>query len=363
MVGGKRVCFARRDNYVETRLTVLDRIPDGLLELSADQLAGFLPGPTLIHLEGRQANPLFVSVLQHGNEFTGWEAVRALLSGYADKQLPRSLSVFIANITAAREGLRTAPGQVDFNRSWPGGVRMDTDITRILRQVTDAMRARTPFASVDIHNTSGLNPHYSAVTRIANRMFHLATMFGRTVVYYTRPPGTQASCFSEFCPAVVLECGQAGQVRGDDHARDYLDACLHMNEIPAHPIASHDIDLFRTVATVRVNEGMSFGFGECGADICFEADLDHMNFHELPAGTSFGRSGNGGPAPIVAVDDFGTDITQDLFEIIDGEIRTKRMVMPSMLTLDAQIVRQDCLCYVMERMTINTGQHHPKAIS
>ncbi|TDJ32411.1 MAG: peptidase M14 [Gammaproteobacteria bacterium] len=348
---------------METRLTVLDRIPDELLDRSADQLAEVLPGPTLIHLEGRQPQPLFVSVLQHGNEFTGWEAARALLSAYAGKQLPRSLSLFIANIGAAQQRLRTTAGQVDFNRSWPGGVRMDTDINRVLRQVSDAMRARHPFASVDIHNTSGLNPHYSAITRIANRMFHLATMFARTVVYYTRPPGTQAACFSEFCPAVVLECGQAGQARGENHARDYLDACLHMAEIPAHPVASHDIDLFRTVATVRVNEGVSFGFGECAADICFEADLDHMNFHELPAGTSFGTSGNGESAPIVAVDDFGTDITQDLFEIVDGEIRTKRILMPSMLTLDAQIVRQDCLCYVMERMTINTGHHHPEALS
>jgi succinylglutamate desuccinylase len=348
---------------MDTRLTVLDAIPDGLLERSADQLADILPGPTLIHLQGRDPQPLFVSVLQHGNEFTGWEAARVLLSGYADKKIPRALSLFIGNVVAARKRQRTAPGQVDFNRSWPGGIRIDTDINRILRQVADAMRARRPFASVDIHNTSGLNPHYSAVTRIANRMFHLATMFGRTVVYYTRPPGTQAACFSEFCPAVVLECGQAGQVRGQDHARDYLDACLHMTEIPAHPIASQDIDLFRTVATVRVREGMSFGFGDCSEDICFEADLDHMNFHELPAGTSFGRSGNGPRPPIVAVDDFGTDITQDLFEIVDGEIRTKRVVMPSMLTLDAQIVRQDCLCYVMERMTINTGQHHPEALS
>lgn len=349
---------------LENRLTVLDHVPEGLLNLSADRLHEQLPGPTLIHLEGRRPEPLFVSVLQHGNEFTGWEAARALLTGYSDRQLPRSLSLFIGNVAGARQRQRTLEGQVDFNRAWPGGIVLDHDVGRALRQVTDAMRARAPFASVDIHNTSGVNPHYSAVTRIANRMFHLATLFSRTVVYYTRPPGTQAGCFASFCPAVVLECGQAGHLRGEDHARDYLDACLHLSEIPAHPIASHDIDLFRTVATVRVREQVSFAFGQCNdEDVCFEADLDHMNFHELPAGTSLGRIGNGHSMPVVALDDFGTDITEDLFEFVDGEIRTRRPVMPSMLTLNTQIVRQDCFCYVMERMTINTGSHHAEAVS
>ncbi len=60
-------------------LKELDRLPDGLLLLEANQLASALGGPTLIHLQGRQSPALFVSILMHGNETTGWEAVRQLL--------------------------------------------------------------------------------------------------------------------------------------------------------------------------------------------------------------------------------------------------------------------------------------------
>ena len=60
-------------------LLELDHVPDGLLERPASALYQQLEGPTLIHLEGRIKRPLFVTVLQHGNEITGWEAVRRIL--------------------------------------------------------------------------------------------------------------------------------------------------------------------------------------------------------------------------------------------------------------------------------------------
>jgi hypothetical protein len=33
----------------------------------------------------------------------------------------------------------------------------------------------------------------------------------------------------------------------------------------------------------------------------------------------------------------------------DGEIRTRLPVIPALLTLSVQAIRQDCLCYLMER--------------
>jgi hypothetical protein len=31
----------------------------------------------------------------------------------------------------------------------------------------------------------------------------------------------------------------------------------------------------------------------------------------------------------------------------------KRSTMPSMLTLDEHVIKQDCFCYLMERLAIN----------
>lgn len=52
-------------------LRVVDRLPDGLLQARATDLARVLGGPTLIHLPGIRPEPLFVSILLHGNEDVG----------------------------------------------------------------------------------------------------------------------------------------------------------------------------------------------------------------------------------------------------------------------------------------------------
>ena len=102
-------------------LTQYEALPPGLLDLPAARLGEVLPGPTLIHLPGRRTPPLFVSVLLHGNEDTGWLAAQSVLKKFATAELPRALTLFIGNVEAARTGLRRLDGQPDYNRVWAGG--------------------------------------------------------------------------------------------------------------------------------------------------------------------------------------------------------------------------------------------------
>ena len=102
-------------------LEIFNHLPDGLLDQEASGLHQVLKGPTLIHIAGRKRRPLYVSVLLHGNETTGWETIRALLKRYPEGELPRSLSLFIGNVRAARENLRFLDDQPDYNRIWSGG--------------------------------------------------------------------------------------------------------------------------------------------------------------------------------------------------------------------------------------------------
>ncbi len=53
--------------------------------------------------------------------------------------------------------------------------------------------------------------------------------------------------------------------------------------------------------------------------------------------------------PVIALDEHGRDVTREYFEIRDDELVLSRQAMPSMLTLNQRIIRQDCLCYLMER--------------
>jgi succinylglutamate desuccinylase len=335
-------------------LNLADRLPVGFLDCGARQLHRLLPGPTLYFLEGRREPALFVTVLQHGNEDTGLRAVQALLRRYhpggGEQPLPRSLALFVGNVAAARHGARRLDGQPDYNRIWPGGEDRDSPEAAMMREVVDRLRARSLFASVDIHNNTGLNPHYACVNRPDHRFFQLATLFGRTVVYFIRPTGVQSMALAELCPAVTLECGQVGQLLGVDHAERFLDACLHLAELPDHPVATHDMDLFHTVAVVKVPASVPIAFRPVDRGLHLVPDLDHMNFRELPTGAQFGWVDCAGGACLDARDEAGRDVTADYFAVDDGRLVTRQPVMPSMLTLDTGIIRQDCLCYLMERV-------------
>lgn len=335
---------------MESRLTELDHLPEPLLACTARELHRHLPGPTLVHLPGRREPPLFVSVLLHGNEPVGLQAVQRILRRYRDRPFPRALSLFIGNVAAARDGLRRLEDQPDFNRIWPGGDDTSSPEAALVRQVFERMREKGVFASVDIHNNTGLNPHYACVNRLEAPFLQLAALFGRTVVYFLRPRGVQSMAFARLCPAVTLECGRPGEERGVEHAAEYVEACLHLARIPDHPVAPHDIDLFHTMAQVKVREDVSFSFGEEGADLVFEPDIDHFNFRELPAGTVLARVRDGIGTGLVALDEAGREVTGRYFAVDGGQLVLVRPVMPSMLTLDARVVRQDCLCYLMERL-------------
>ena len=329
-----------------------DEMPLSLLETEARDLHDALGGPTLFHLGGAREPALFVCVLMHGNETSGWDAVRKVLHDHlgADGfRLPRSLSLFVGNTEAARHGVRHLPGQPDYNRVWPGSETHGTPEHELMRSVMDRMADREIFASVDLHNNTGLNPHYACVNVLEHQSLHLAALFGRTVVYFIRPRGVASMAMAALGPSVTLECGKVGQERGVDHASDYLHACLHLSEIPAHPVAGHDIDLYHTVAVVRVPAAQPFTFGDRDSAIRFPRDLDKMNFRELPVGSLIAEYDQGPDLPLDVRDEQDREVADAFFALEDGRLVTRVPVMPSMLTCDPEVIRQDCLCYLMER--------------
>lgn len=337
-----------------------DTLPDGLLSTDSRKLKDRLGAPTLIHLRGTREPALFVSVLMHGNETVGWDAIRELLSQrlarFGELRLPRALTLFIGNVTAAASGVRRLPGQPDYNRVWPGSELPQTLEHDLMARVVAIMSERGLFASLDLHNNTGLNPHYACVNRIDNRFLHLATLFSRTVVYFIRPTGVQSMAMAPLCPAVTLECGKVGERHGIEHARTFIEAALHQKDIPNHPLAPHDIDLFHTVAQVKVPDGVCFGFSPGQGELVLNPALERLNFRELPRGTAFARPTNGKAVGLEVRDEHGQDVSDRYFLLEDGELRLRQPVMPSMLTLDETVIRQDCLCYLMERY----GDHVPR---
>lgn len=331
-------------------LNILQELPDGFLDAPAKELHRLLDGPTLIHLPGRRAGPLFVSILLHGNEDTGLKAMQQVLARYQARALPRALSLFVGNVAAAQAGLRRLDGQPDYNRVWPGCEPQGLPEEALMAEVVDIMRERGVFASIDIHNNTGLNPHYACINKPEQPFLWLATLFSRIVVCFAKPVGVQSDAFAKFCPAVTVECGKAGDGAANDHAASFVEAALHLDHFPEHPLPRQDLDLYRSVAIVNVPEAIRFSFGETEAELVFDADLDHFNFTELETGTSFGRLAPGCPLPLQAWDDEGRDVAAHYFEVDGGRLLIRQRVMPAMLTRNERIIRQDCLCYLMERL-------------
>lgn len=330
----------------------LDATPSQLLDMAANDLHRLLPGPTLLHLPGHRPEPLFVSVLLHGNEITGLLAIQRLLRQYQGRELPRALCVLFGNIEASRYNVRRLAGQHDYNRVWPGTPLPACPETDLMERVVARLRERRVFASIDLHNNTGINPHYACVNALATRHLQLASLFGRTVVYFKTPKGTQSAAMSALCPAVTVECGKPGEPQGVEHAAEFVDACLRLAEVPRHPVAASDIHLFHTVAQVRVPEDLDFAFAPNDAALVFTEGLERMNFQEIPAGTPLADCRHGIAPRLIVNNDAGDDVNDAYFECRHNQIVLRRKVMPAMLTSDITIIRQDCLCYLMERLTL-----------
>ncbi|MBI2732865.1 MAG: succinylglutamate desuccinylase/aspartoacylase family protein [Aquabacterium sp.] len=331
------------------KLTRLTALPEGFLDTPARDLHRLLDGPTLIHLPGRRTPELFVSVLLHGNEDVGLVAIQQVLKAHAGRELPRAMSVFIGNVSAARTGMRRLDTQPDYNRIWPGTVvHAGTPEAVLAQRVHDVMAQRGLFASIDIHNNTGLNPHYSVVSQLDAATLHLALLLTRTVVWFRGPQGSQTAAFAPLCPSVAVECGKPGHPANEAAAARFIEACLHLAAFPEHGVRESDIDLYHTVALVKVPADVDFGFDTPQRPLNLLPQLDHLNFVELEAGATFGHTRLA--MPLDVRNEAGHDVGEAFFDTADGRLCLKRPAMPAMLTLDEHVVRQDCLCYLMERV-------------
>lgn len=325
-------------------LTYLDVVPRDLLDCAPRDVSMVLDGPTLIHLPGRSERPLFVSILLHGNEITGLLAMQRILRYYRQQELPRSLSLFVGNVEAAGAGKRLIEGQPDYNRIWTSGEGAEHAMTR---EVLECMAALRPIACIDVHNNTGRNPMYTVVSRRTDAYLSLASRFSKTVVYATSPDTTCSAAFSSLCPAVAVESGLPGEPEGVDAVVRYISDTLELPDPLRH--VEFDIDLFQTVAVVKLEANCTCG--PVGDDVDFELDpsIERYNFKEISPGTRLGRL-RANARDCIRVQPFKAVTSESWLHVVDGELTVARTVMPAMLTSDPDVIKWDCLCYLMERI-------------
>lgn len=334
-------------------LNIIDELSDEILALPAHRLHEKLPGPTLVHIQGDREPEIFLSVLLHGNENTGWEVVKNILNKYREHPLPRSLTIFIGNIEAARFKQRKLENQSDYNRVWGEG---DSDEHIIMQSVLNIMRKRDIFVSIDIHNNNGLNPHYACINKLDRHYLKLAREFSRMIIYFIRPLGVQSLAFANMCPSVTLECGQPGDEYGIQLTTQYVDKILQMESLSTDENIEKNIDLYHTVGIIKIPEEINFSFDGENADIEFINGIEKLNFEEIMSDNLLAHVKDNLSKPLIVLDEEGRDIFDQYFYIKDKSLYTKKTLVPAMLTTVINIIRQDCLCYLMERYDVNQGE-------
>jgi len=328
-------------------LNELNELPAGFNDADHKELLRLLKAPSLIHLKGERDNPLFITTLLHGNEDTGLLALQALLKKYENKALPRSLSIFIGNVEAAARDVRHLDGQPDYNRVWPGTEHESCAETELMQQVVAKIKQRQPFASIDLHNNTGRNPHYGCVNRMSPQYLQLARLFSHTVVYFTSPKGVQSEALAGICPAVTLECGKVGEIDGIEHACRFIETTMQLEHLPEH--VPSDIDLFHTVARVTIKEATDFSFDGSG-ELSLNGQVELYNFREIEQGTEFASINTEQTEYFEVWNEHEENVVDEYFEINNKKLILKKPMMPSMFTKNTEVIKQDCLCYLMERI-------------
>lgn len=327
----------------------VEGLPTGFLRSEFRDISTVCPRPTLIHLPGHRRPALFVSILLHGNEDAGLLALQEFFRHQDEKSLPRAMTICVGNVEACRLGVRFTQDQIDFNRAWPGSDLPHTPTHDLLAGIRDCMVQRGVFASIDIHNNTGRNPLYGCICSLEPQHALLASLFSEKIIYFTRPKGVQTQAFVEHCPSVTLECGQIGDLQGAHAAAEMLEKCMVCEDF-SQTAHSRSCSVFQSLARIQVRDECTIGF-EPGTDVVLREDLDLLNFRDLPAGEALGTVAASLEDCFVVNDQDGNDVTAEYLSTTNGQVVFRRSVIPSMLTRDLSVMRQDCLGYLMESLS------------
>jgi len=327
-------------------LNIIKHIPKELIDCDISDLNHILKGPTLIHIEGIEKEPLLISTLLHGNETTSFFVLQKLLKDFEDKKPQRDIIFFVGNTMAASQGLRQLPGQIDYNRIWKKG---DAPEYKMAQEIYNYVSEFRPFANIDLHNNTGNNPYYACVNKIDSKFLKLASLFSKKIVYFTEPSEVESMMFSKLCPSVTIEAGIAGREEATIEVYNYIHKVLELKDFI---ITSENkgLNVYHTIARIVVDQKMKVDFNNSldNAEISFLKDIDDLNFSMVMPGQSIGKVIN--ESAIKVVDNNKKDITPIFLKIEDNNIIAEQSFIPSMFTKNVEVMKSDCLGYVMEKI-------------
>lgn len=334
----------------------------------------------------------------HGDEHSGLIAVQQVLSRYQFSATERSLFVLIGNVQAAAQNKRLLPGQPDFNRIWDASAAHHAEHA-IARQCLDLARQSKVFAALDLHNNTGLNPHYACVAHLRKDDLQLARMFSRKVMLFEKPDTTFGAALAKIAPTITIEAGLSGDRAGIEKMQTLIETLLQREDLPDDPIDPEELDLYTNTHCVKLRSGFDLRFAPpeslmsrndgniaamMRATVTIRHDIDSFNFKEIENDICIGyvtmHPSEKTASPQTQLPVFPFDVFEDTpcsvephqskfsprsndgsvqrrcaIEMhTDGSLHLTAGSIPSMLTPKREAVFADCFCYLMDRIQLGT---------
>jgi hypothetical protein len=331
---------------------------------SVEELLHALGGPTLIRVDGRdRSRTRVVATLIHGNEPSGVRGVHAWLR--AGETPAVNAVFFIASVVAALEAPgfahRALPGARDLNRCFvPEGGGEEGELAR---EALGRLRAYQPEALIDLHNTTGHTPPYAVGPTLGPRELALVSLFADRFVHSRLRLGALVEATCDEIPSVTIECGRAGNPAADAVALAGLERFLQRERLGDRRSDGPAVSVLVDPVRVRARPGARLAFGdrpEVGADLTMAGDVDRHNFEALLPGVLIGWVGSDDAWPVEAFGADGNDVSRDFFVVSDGVLRTRRGMIPIMMTVDPGIAESDCLFYMVHEPPGHREQRSPE---
>ncbi|MYD44563.1 MAG: hypothetical protein F4W90_11830 [Gammaproteobacteria bacterium] len=306
--------------------------PAELFEVEAGDLHRVLSGPTLFDLRRADKQPFFVATLLHGNEQSGWDAVRKFL-----RETPNaSLVLLVGNVAAAAANMRHLLDEPDFNRIWrqPPWAEL----------LNDLLRDVNPWCGIDIHNNSGPNPHYSVVTNLEDNTLALASLFSDKLIFTSHTLDILGHAIAQHCPTLTIETGSVADPSAVTRTYDLLKRLDALGRVPTATCRA--LRSYETLGIVKA-ESQQDGFANYPV---FAANLAHMSFKELSKDSVFAECIAEPWRLSVSNPSSELDFTEEYFERRNGKVVLKQNVVLSMFTSDPLLASQDCVCYLLREL-------------
>ena len=337
----------------------LERAELGEVPADAISFLRALAGPTAIRVAGHdRSRSRVVTTLLHGNEPSGVIALHRWLREDATPAVDTLLVIASVEAALAAPGFayRMLPGRPDLNRCFAGP--FDTPEGSLAREILVAIENAAPEAIVDVHNNTGHNPPYGVGLEPDMAALGLVALFGDRYVWSHLSLGALMEVLPDGVPGVTIEVGRSGDPRADEVAYTGLVEFLGRDRlfpVPRRP----DVQVLLMPMRVCLRPGATLAISEAdagdaarpdpAADLTIFRDLDRHNFEVVESGTSIGFV-RGPEWPLVLIDEAGRDRAAEHFAIEDGLLRTRRDLIPIMITTDPVAATNDCLFYVVREV-------------